>query len=281
MKRSDETSAFEPTVVALGDPPRSILVNSIVAAVLAEALMVIAHELCHLVTGLALGTGGTLFPFGVSPTVILSPTGIALTAISAPLFSLVSGALLAVWQPLRSRGGFGQVLWIWFAFVSIMEGVGYLVITPFGAGDTAATADALGWPLWPRLVACGIGIAGMFGAARMFAPLVRRYAGTERVSTWAFAFWPWVIGSVIDMLLSVIYLSLSAAQLSGGEQMAIVMAGMSAFVFAPMSFIFRGSVVNEPFEPLRLRPVPVGGVVGVVAVLVVNLILVRGFTVGH
>lgn len=47
---------------------RDVIVNSTVAAVLATAVTIFVHELVHLVTGIVLGHGGTLYPSVSSTT---------------------------------------------------------------------------------------------------------------------------------------------------------------------------------------------------------------------
>ncbi len=262
------------------ETPRTVLISSTLGAVFGSMLMVLVHEGVHLLTGIALGNSGTLYPFGVDHHGTRGPAAVAITAISAPIFSLVSGVVCAFWMPFKRRGGFGQLLWFWFAFTSIMEGVGYLVITPMGAGDTAATADALGWPMWPRLVAFAVGAGLMFVAARMFSPFVRRYAGSDRPRQWALAFWPWLLASAVNMLLAFTYLTMSRMSLSAGETIAIMSATMAVYVCAPMSFMFLSKVADVPYEPLGLKPIPVGGLIAFGVMVVVNLLLTRGLTLG-
>lgn len=272
-----------PTSTA--DDVRSILVNSCVAAVLACGLMILVHELVHLVTGLLLGYPGVLFAFGVdvgTPT----NTDLAIVAISAPIFSLVTGFAMAFWLPLRERGGFAHLLWLWFAFVSIMEGVGYLVITPFGAGDTATTADALGWPFWTRLAMCGLGVGLQFLTAALFAPHVGRHAGDSKPAQLAFTLWPWLFASVVNVSLSLTYLALTsalnpeaAASFSAGAYIAVIAASTAITVFAPMAFIFKRRFAQET-RPLGLRPLPLAGITGFCLLVALNLFLSRGLPVG-
>ena len=117
---------------------RSLLINNLVAAVIASTLMVFFHELAHLVAGLALGYPGTLFAFGVSHHGDPSMHHEVIMALAGPAFSLVTGVVLAIWMPLRRQAHFGHLVWMWFAFTSIQEGVAYLCLTPFGVGDRAS-----------------------------------------------------------------------------------------------------------------------------------------------
>lgn len=259
---------------------RALLLNSVVAAVLGSGLMVLAHESCHLVTGLAMGIPGTLYSFGVDhgPS---TPVQMAITAGSAPVFSLVTGVILALWQPLRARAGFGHLLWLWFAYASLMEGVGYLEITPFGAGDTASVVRNMGWPQPVGWALLAIGVIGQFAIAWGFAHAVGRIAGRDRPMRLNATLWPWLIGTAVNVLLGL--LSLSTATMPGinaGEWIVILLAGSATLVFAPMAMIFQGVMNNQPPEPLRLRPVPVAGIVALVLLLVLNQILNTGIRFG-
>lgn len=263
------------------ETPRTLLFNSVVAAILATWLMIPVHELVHLVAARLNGFPAELYPFAVNT--LGSPTNaqVAAEAISAPIFSLVTGFAMAFWTPLRSRGGFPHLLWIWFAFTSIMEGVGYLVITPFGAGDTAATADALGWPIWPRFVVMALGIGLQFLTAYLFAPHIGRHAGTEKSRTWAFAFWPWLIGTACSVALAGLYLFASGAQLGPGGSIAVLVGPVGVLVFAPMAFIWNRRFAAQTPQPLGLRPIPVAGIVTLIVLVAVNLTLLRtGMRIG-
>lgn len=262
---------------------RTVLVNSTVAAVLAAGLMVLAHELVHLITGLVLGFPGVIYAFGVEHVGDPTPAQDAIMALSAPVFSVATGFVMAFWLPFQRHGGFAHLLWgLWLAFTSIMEGVGYLVITPFGAGDTAAAARDLGWPVGVQIAICLLGVALQFLTARLFAPHVGRHAGPERgprSRQWAFAFWPWVIGSVVNITLGVLYLSFTSAAFGEGAAIAILAAGMALLVFAPMAFIF-SRWFDPHYQPLGLKPLPVGGLLTLAVLIAYNFASLGGIRVG-
>lgn len=262
------------------EPPRTLLFNSTVAAILATWIMIPLHELVHLAAMRLHGFPALLYPFAVNPIGNPDNAQVAVQAISAPLFSLVTGFVMAFWLPLRSRGGFAHLLWLWLAFSSIMEGVGYLVITPFGAGDTATTADALGWPIWPRFAVMALGIGLQFLTAFLFSAHVGRHAGTDRRRTWAFAFWPWLIGMTFSVALAGLYVAAGNAALSPGEVVAVLVGPVAVLVFAPMAFIWARRFAAQPAQPLGLRP-PIPGLAALVVIVAINLILLRnGLRVG-
>ena len=259
---------------------RSLLVNSLVAALIASALMILLHELVHLVTGLVFGHGGTLYPFGVLHHGDLTVTAEVVALLAGPAFSLVTGILLQRWTPLRQRGDLAHLVWVWFAFVSVQEGVTYLCLTPFGAGDTGMAAQLMGPPVVAQFALLGVGVGGMFANAWAFAPHMARFAGEDPVRRNAVTLFPWLWGMIASVLLALLYLVLSGAEMGAGEQIAILAAGTATFVFAPMAHLFSRWVREVGAEPLRLRAVPVIGLVVLAAMIAGNIALSTGLDVG-
>ncbi|OYO21891.1 hypothetical protein CGZ93_08080 [Enemella dayhoffiae] len=262
-------------------PTARLLWSSVVAALLGSTVMVLVHELVHLVSGVLLGHRSTLYPFGVDHQGDPSRLAETVMLLSAPVFSLLSGLVLMSWLPLRGRAGFWHLAWLWFAFTSTMEGVSYLCLTPFGVGDTGAAASLLGIPVWARIVAGVIGLAGMFWLARRFATHLARHAGPVHRDRMAFSLWPWLIGMLVNMALAFAYLLSTPLEVPGGDQAAILAAGSSTLVFAPMANLFTRAVAEETYQPLELPRIPVAGL-GLWALLVaVNLLLLGpGLSVG-
>lgn len=259
---------------------RTLLVNSLVAALIASALMIFLHELAHLVTGLLFGHGGTLYSFGVLHHGDPSVTAEVVALLAGPAFSLVTGVLLQRWTPLRGRNDLAHLVWVWFAFVSVQEGVAYLCLTPFGAGDTGMAAQLLGLPVVVQFALLGLGIGGMFANAWAFAPHMARFAGEDPVRRNAVTLFPWLWGMIASVLLAVLFLVISPTELGAGEQIAILAAGTATFVFAPMAHIFSRSVREVRAEPLRLRAVPVIGLVLLAAMIAGNIALSAGLDIG-
>lgn len=258
-------------------PRRQLLLNCVTAAVLAVTAMIMVHEAVHLVTGAILGHPSTMYAFGVVHAGSPSATDQALMAISAPVFSLVSGALLAWWLSMRHRGGFLHLVGLLFAFASMQEGVAYLCLTPFGVGDTGLAATVLDLPAVVGVAACLIGVAGMFGTARLFATHLARHAGPDHGDRMVFSLFTWLYGMVILMVLTVGYLAITPMEVSAAEQVAILSANTALLVFAPMANIFHRQVADVGHEPLRLPRFPVGGFVAVAALVGLNVALSTGF----
>lgn len=259
---------------------RTLLFNNLVAAVIASTLMVFFHEVAHLVAGLALGYPETLFAFGVSHHGDPSVHDEVIMALAGPAFSLVTGVVLSIWMPLRRRAHFGHLVWMWFAFASIQEGVAYLCLTPFGVGDTGFAATLLGIPLPLQFLALAIGIGGMFANARAFAPHLARHAGAGQADRNAMSLFMWLYGMIATVVLTFIYLAIAPMDISPGEQIAVIAAGTVILVFAPMANIFRRQVAAVAYEPLRLRPVPVVGLIVLALLVAGNILLSFGVQVG-
>lgn len=259
-----------------------MLANSLIAAVLGSVVMVLAHEIVHLIAGMALGYPSTLYSFGVTHNGSPTPADEAIMAASAPIFSLITGIACALWQPLKRRGGFSHLLWLWFAFVSIMEGVCYLVITPFGAGDTATVAKALNWPVSIQLLLCALGIAGMFGTAKAFSPSIPHLAGADRNRQWALALWPWLLGTLVLTALSILMTALASMEITAGEQFAIIMAASATLCFAPMGFIFNKSWQGLSQLTIVDQRWPISGAVCLIALTAFNVYLcTHGIRIGQ
>ncbi|MFV0426758.1 MAG: hypothetical protein ACK5KU_06960 [Beutenbergiaceae bacterium] len=263
-----------------GDDSRTLLINGTVAAALAVISMILVHELAHVVAGLAMGVGGTLYSYGVAPAGNPADPAGGIIAIAAPIFSLVSGLVMTQWQPLRRRAGFGHLVWLLFAFTSMMEGIGYLVIAPFGAGDTAAAVGYFGWPDWVPWVMFVVGVLLQFTLAWMYAPHVGQIAGPDRGRLLAFALWAWLIATGLIVLLQIITVSWARMDLTDGEATAIIAASTALLVFSPMALIFGRRVNAAPYKPLGLPPVPVPGILALAAMIIAQQVLNLGVPVG-
>lgn len=259
---------------------RTLLLHSLVAALIGSALMIFVHELAHLVAGLALGHPGTLYSFGVTHHGDPSEPDQVVMLLAGPVFSLVTGVLLQIWTPLRRRGDFAHLVWLWFAFTSVQEGVTYLCLTPFGAGDTGVAARLLGLPVPVQFLLFAVGVAGMFANAWAFAPHMARHAGADPHRRNAMTLFPWLYGMIVAVLLSLLYVTISPADMPAGAQIAVLAAGTGTFVFAPMAHIFARRVSEVRVEPLHLRSAPVVGLVLLALLVAGNIVLSFGVDIG-
>ncbi len=267
-------------------PARSYTAVTTLAFVTAVTLVVLVHELSHLVAGLLLGYGNTLYPFGVTHHPSPTTGDAAVAALTGPPFSLVTGAILMVWQPLRARRGYGQLLWLFVAWISMMEGVGYLLLTPFGIGDTGSTAAAYDVSL---AVTAPIGVLGVLGTIRLamrFAVPLLRHTDGSLAQMRSVAFYPWMIGTAVILGLTVLYLARAGDQFAAGDVFGVLMGAFALGVWAPMSLPFttRARALDPALpgsEPLAIDRVPVLGVVVLVVLVAVNVLLLGpGLSIG-
>ncbi len=254
------------------------MANASVAFVLAAMVTSLVHELAHAVAGLIVGLIPTVSPFSVSFVPDPTRTQALVTAAAGPGFSLVLGLVLVV--VARSWGsGFVRLFWMWLAFMSVMNFVGYLVIAPIApAGDTGQFLELLGSPTLVTIALSLVGVAGQFLLARRFAVEVKRYTdgvGEER----QLALVSWAIGTPIVVVLVVAELFLLHAPPE--HVFPVAMYAVAVGIFSPMQFIFSSRVTNTR-DTLSLRPVPVLALVVTVltAVALVGLAGAGGLPLG-
>jgi hypothetical protein len=123
-----------------------------------------------------------------------------------------------------------------------------------------------------------IGAAGIIWLARRFAIEVKRYAA-DLTAERKLAFYPWLLGTPIIIVLSVAELSMLRVPLA--DFILILMYNVAFGIFAPMQFNFRNRVHNSR-EPLTLARVSVIGLALTVALGIFEVILagVGGLTLG-
>ncbi|WP_166999196.1 hypothetical protein [Paramicrobacterium fandaimingii] len=263
---------------------RTVVFNVTVAFVAAHLVVVLLHELAHVVAGLVLGYHNVLFPFGV--THHPEPTGAhaVIAGLAGPAFSLVTGFAALALTPFR--GGFARLIWLWFAFLSVMEGIGYLVLTPFGIGDTGAAAVALELPPAVSWVCFAAGVLGVVWLARHFASVALRHTDGELESLRCFTFYPWIFGTIIALALTSANLLLANETFATGDVFGVLMAAFALGVFSPMAMPFTTAARRRAPEivgsvPLSLPRVPLTGIAITVVIIALNLsVLSRGLPLG-
>lgn len=260
---------------------RRTTIATLFALLLGSGITVLLHEGAHWITGAAFGVPGRLYSFAVDHESGMTPVQTAITALAGPALSLVLGLIMTTWLPFRHSAGIGHLLWLFVGFTSLEEAVTYLVITMFGAGDTATAAAALGLDNAAVMIGTSaVGIAGMFWAAWRFAPHVRRHAGEDIRLARSLAWYPWLISVVWLIVLQTGQLLIVPAGLSVGEFILILLSSYSITLFAPMSFIFLRRTKADP-QPLHLPAVPTVLIVGYAVLFVLNIVLdLTGPTLG-
>lgn len=260
---------------------RTLTIHTAITMVAAVLVTILVHEFSHAVASLMLGHRPTIYPFGVN-TPGLSRDHAAIEALTGPAFSLVLGViLLLLIRPKRI--GQGALLGIWIGMTSAMEGVGYLLLTPFGIGDTGSTALAYGLENiagWPAFV---IAIGGQFLLAYVYARRIARWLpARDNQRLRGVSFYPWIFGSIAVVALAAIWLLGSAWNVGIGDVIAVLFGALALGVWAPMAMPFTDKVPEAECDtvPIRVSGFPVLATVVAAVVIVVNVILMGGITVG-
>lgn len=165
--------------------------------------------------------------------------------------------------------------------MSVMEGARYLILTPFGVGDTGATAAAYGSQPYIVLPAFAIAIAITFWLAMRFARPAVRHTAADLTSLRAFTFFPWIGGTIAVLVPSGIDVVRSGTAFSSGSIVAVLLGTVAIGVFAPMAMPFasrfaRGNPTSAASERQHLQRVPVVGLVVIVGISVLNLAVLGG-----
>lgn len=246
---------------------RHILVVTLIAVGM-SCWAVILHEYAHAVAHLLAGAdSSTIRAMSADPTGSLSRIAQGWTAAAGPLFSLVAG--LIVWGVARQLRGAAFQMALWFYVAALQNAAGYLVITPFGVGDTATMVERWGWPIWVQMVMPLIGAMMMFGLAALVAVDVRaRYQSVRGLRMTVM--WP-----VLWATSTLVAISLILALVGGYDADVIfvmVMSMTSVYVAALMCSIFWGRCT---FRGLDREPGPLWFAISV-AILGVALWVFHG-----
>lgn len=260
---------------------RRMLLASTVALVLGQVVVIVLHETSHAVSGLLLGLTPTQFTSQVRYSPAPSAGQQAVTALTGPAFSLVSGLLVVALARLRPPGWWR--LWLaWAGFLSAQEGIGYLIIAPFvGAGDTGSALEALRAPGWVAWALAVVGAMLMVLLARRVAAVAVTWA-RDLYELRALLVWPWLIGTAVAVALELLFLARTPGT-QDGDAVAVLLGSATLAIFAPLAMVFwQKARARQPEAtlPTTVAPrVPVlAWVVLVVLVPVKLLVLTRGVT---
>lgn len=199
-----------------------------------------------------------------------------ITALTGPFFSLVTGLLAIRFRPAR-RGGFGPLLWVWFAFISAEEGVGYFIAPIITAGHTGAALAALKAPGWVGWACAAVGVVGLVLLARRFAVDAVRFT-CDLDESRAFCVWSRLIGAAVSVAVDAAYLAITPGTGSPAA-FAILLGSVSLGVLAPMATMFWQKVGVEK-QPLALGLPTVGIIALVVLVAIKAVVFTRGLHLG-
>jgi len=178
----------------------------------AYLLTIVLHELAHATMALALGDHPVLYNTSVQNTnPRLSNAAHVLIAAAGPVFSLVQGLALL---PLLRRGrgaSIGSLFWLYMSVFGLINFFGYLLIAPLVAGgDTGQIVARLHVPAAAQWTVAAGGLLGLSLFIGSTAPLFLRHLPTAAQATpatrtsgmRALLLWPWLVGSVVLVLLA-------------------------------------------------------------------------------
>ena len=184
---------------------RSRVVNSAVAFALAVLVSITLHELSHAVTGLLQGGSPELFPFSVEQGGGRTEGEQIATALTGPVFSLLSGLLILA-APLSGAAPFWRLAWLWLGVTSVQSTFGYLITGPFAAdGDVGRVWDLTGTPAlvaWLGFAAGWAGTAALgWYVARHFGALISD-RDAMRSELPQLGVYGWLVGTVLALVVS-------------------------------------------------------------------------------
>lgn len=191
---------------------RRLAFTAILLYIAAYLLTIVLHEVAHATMALALGDHPILYNTSVQTTSPrLSNAAHVLIAAAGPVLSLVQGLGLL---PLvrRSRGtGAGSLFWLYMSVFGLINFFGYLMIAPLVAGgDTGQIVARLHVPVAAQWVVATGGLLCLSLLIGSTAPLFLRHLPTEVQAApaartngmRALLLWPWLVGSVVLVLLA-------------------------------------------------------------------------------
>lgn len=191
--------------------PRSLALNAICLYIAAYLLTIMVHEMGHAAMALVLGDHPVLYNTSVTNTSkLLSNTAHVLIAAAGPLVSLAQGlALLALAR--RRPAGPGPLFILYLGVFGLINFLGYLMIAPLvKGGDTGQIVARLHVPTgatWAMAVLALLVLLKTIGGtgplfARLLPTAARADDAQKAVGLKALILWPWLVGSVVLVLLA-------------------------------------------------------------------------------
>jgi hypothetical protein len=191
---------------------RRVAFTAILLYIAAYLLTIVLHEVAHAVMALALGDHPVLYNTSVQNTNRqLSGTAHGLIAAAGPVFSLLQGATLLL-LVRRSRGASPSALfWLYMSVFGLINFFGYLLIAPLAKGaDTGQIVALLHVPAAVQWTVAVGSLGCLLLLMGSTAPLFLRHLPTEAQAVpatrangmRALLLWPWLVGSVVLVLLS-------------------------------------------------------------------------------
>lgn len=191
---------------------RALAFNAILLYVAAYLVTIMLHEVGHALMSLALDGRPVLYNTSVQNTnKLLASSAVVLIAAAGPLLSLLQGASLLVWLRRRPPAGAWGLFWLYMAVFGLINFLGYLLIAPVvKGGDTGQIVARLHVPAAAQWVVAALSLYGLIRVIGSTAPLFLGLLPTElqhnavqrATGLRGLILWPWLVGSVVLVLLA-------------------------------------------------------------------------------
>jgi hypothetical protein len=141
----------------------------------------------------------------------LASSALVLIAAAGPVLSLLQGASLLAWLRRQPLAGPWGLFWLYMAAFGLINFLGYLMIAPFVKGsDTGQIVALLHVPAAAQWAVAGLSLYALIkiigGTAPLFLgllpPVVQANAAARTAALRALIGWPWLVGSVVLVLLA-------------------------------------------------------------------------------
>jgi len=200
-----------------------------------------------------------------------------LIALSGPVWSLVSGAIVLALPQLPASRGFWRIAVLWFGLLSVQEFSGYLMVGLFThVGDIGAAYEQLGTPLWVELLVFAVGVFvtylnGKIATRRLLE--LTNPSGDVGPQLRSLGLFAWLLGAAMVILISVPTFLTNAAPSDVPIFELLGTLSSGTFLFFVRIFMRRLQVDHQ-------RPTFDWPILGIVALVVVALIRVVVFGPG-
>lgn len=191
---------------------RHLALNAICLYVAAYLVTILLHELGHAITSWLLGGQPILYNTSVQNTTPnLSAATLVRIAMAGPLVSLGQGLGLLAYVHQTHRPGIGRLFLLYLGIFGLMNFLGYLMIAPLvPGGDTGQVVALLHvphWVQWATALLALVLLRKMIGATGplfliLLPTAMQADADARSQGLRALLLWPWVVGSLVLVLLA-------------------------------------------------------------------------------
>lgn len=259
-----------------------LALNVSVFFIFASILELTLHECGHFIAGCIMHLKPVLYHNYVNhPIETITQRQRICFAAAGPIVSLLIGIACGTTLRYRNGANFMSLFLLLMAVFGYIGFFGYMAVAPFFTyGDTGFVLEALGAPLW-LIVLLAVGSVGALfyvlkGLARFFVSFMSRATAEDSKRRSTFVFYmitvPFFIGMPITTLLNLpvpTFLSLLAPLCSPFSLFWVYHYYITAIPRQRWGY-------DE--SELLTRKISVGGVIALVVVVIINRLLVGGFS---